>query len=230
MSFTNLKLGLLRNYKDITTIEQDRIIYLSFLNIFVVFILITTFIIQLFDGHVNYDQVPPIALCLVKVLMTFLGFYNVAVHLFIFCISGFLLFFFQAKITAQYFPPVAAYFSLVVIVSILFTSGKIAFINAIAFTVAKIYVYNLSKHMGATYRISVLTDNLTSLWLTFILSMIFIHSIQKALNSSEKEAAKNLKQYEDIKQLVQNLEHSGDSLSNASENVLHGIKPLRFKK
>ncbi len=226
MSFEQLKQGFLKNYKELHSVQQDRVIYISILSIFVICLLTFTFTFQVFVGHPNYDQIPPIILCIITLLITFFGFYNIAVHLFIFCISGFLLYIFQAKITPQYFPPVSAYFSLVVIVSILFSSGKIAFINLVLFTVAEIYVYNIAKEMGATYKISVLTDNVTSIWLTFILSMIFFYSIRKALKSAEDEAEKNLKQYKEIKQLVQNLEHSGSSLSNTSQNVLVSASEL----
>lgn len=219
MFYDKIKAALLKNYTEIDSVEQDRIIYLSLLNAFTIFLLFIMFIVQMVNGHINYNQFPPILISILAILGISLGFYRTTVHLFLFCISGYLLYIFNSRIIPEYFPSISAFFSLVIIVSILFASGRIAFFNVLLFTVAEIYGYTTAKSMGATYKIAVLTDNITAIWITFIVALIFIKSIQKALRKSEEEAEKNLKQYEDIKQLVKNLEKTGDSLSATSENV-----------
>jgi hypothetical protein len=226
MSFNNLTSFLLKNYQDLNPVWKDKVIYFSFLNIFVIFFLSFTFIIQLFFGYINYNQIPPIVFSIFSLLLTLVGFYRVASHIFILGISGFLIYILQSKISPAHFPTVSAFFPLVILASIFFTSGKIAFLNLVLFTIGEIYVYYAAKQMGPIYSISILTDFVSSLWLTLFLAMIFFHSIQKAIKNFRDESAKSLKQYEDIKLLVQNLESSGNSLLNTSGIVLQSASEL----
>jgi methyl-accepting chemotaxis protein len=226
MSFNNLTSFLLKNYQDLNPVWKDKVIYFSFLNIFVIFFLSFTFIIQLFFGYINYNQIPPIVFSIFSLLLTLVGFYRVASHIFILAISGFLIYILQSKISPAHFPTVSAFFPLVILASIFFTSGKIAFLNLVLFTIGEIYVYYAAKQMGPIYSISILTDFVSSLWLTLFLAMIFFYSIQKAIKNFRDESAKSLKQYEDIKLLVQNLESSGNSLLNTSGIVLQSASEL----
>ena len=226
MSFQNLSNFLLKNYKDLNPVWKDKVIYFSILNMFVIFFLSLTFTIQLFFGYVNYNQLLPIVFSIFGLLLTFVGLYKVASHLFIIGISAHLIFILQNNISPAHFPSVSAYFPLVILASIFFTSGRIAFLNLVLFTIGEIYVYYTAKQMGPIYRISVLTDSIAAIWLTLILALIFFHSIQKAIHSFQEESAKSLKQYEDIKLLVQNLESSGNSLLNTSGIVLQSASEL----
>ncbi|MBK8396407.1 MAG: hypothetical protein IPL26_14385 [Leptospiraceae bacterium] len=226
MLYENIKNLILKNYKEKNSIEQDKVLYLALLNIFTLFLLSASFILQSINGIFNIDQVIVIFITAITLFGIALGFYRFMVPFFFLCITCLLLFVFKKGLSLVHFPSVSAFFPVVVIASLLFASGRVAFINLTLFTLIEVYGYSSAKEMGSAFKITVLTDNITAIWLTFFLSIVFINSIKKALRKSEQEAALNLKQFQDIKLLVQNLETTGESLLAVSDNMLSSATDL----